>query len=442
MIIKNGKLVTLNKGNEFIENGAVFIKDGIIEDYGSTEDIISRYRDEEIIDAENNIIMPGIVCAHYHAYSAFARGMILEGKSPEDFIEILQKLWWRLDKALDNEDLYYSAAACAIELIKSGTTTIIDHNASPFSIAGSLDALSKGFSDIGIRGNYCYEVSERDGLDIAEEGLKENYEFIKNCRENNNSMITGSFGLHAAFTLGDEILLKAKKMSEELKCGFHIHVSEGMADEEINQYKYGMSPVKRLEKLGILGDKTIAVHGVNISAEEINILKATDTMVVHNPESNMNNAVGIPPIVHMLDKGIVVGLGTDGFTSDMFREMDTTYIIHKLINKKPYVMNPGEVWKMAFTNNSEIINRLFGRKAGVIEKGAFGDLILINYNNPTPLNSDNFFGHIIFGMNTSNVMTTIVNGKVIMKDRKLIGIDEEEFMKNARIRAEKLWERI
>lgn len=442
MLIKNGTIITFDDNSTIIENGAVYIEDNIIKEVGDSSKLEEKYKEEECFDAKGKIVMPGLICAHYHAYSAFARGMILEGEPASNFIEVLRRVWWKLDKKLTLEDVYYSGLVSAIDAVKNGTTTLIDHHASPYACTGSLNELSRAFLAVGVRGNYCYEVSERDGMNIAKEGLAENYNFIKQCKDKKDDLITGSFGLHASFTLSDKTLKEASAMAQELGCGFHIHVSEGIMDEELSQYNYSKSVVKRLEDMKILGENTIAVHGVNIVREDLNILNKTNTIVVHNPESNMNNAVGIPPILDMMNKDILVGLGTDGFTANMFREIETLYIVHKLIKKDPRIMSVPDTIKIAFYNNSNIIKRIFGKPAGVLKEGAFADLIVVDYNSPTPINSSNIGGHLIFGMNSNNVLSTIINGKVVMKDRIIVGIDEEEIMKKSRQVSKNLWNRL
>lgn len=442
MLIKNGTVVKFDNGNNIIENGAVYIENGIIQDVGNSLDMEKKYDNSEQFDAGGNYIMPGMICSHFHAYSQLSRGMFLKGKPPRNFIEILKKLWWKFDKALKKDDLYYSGLVSAIEAVKNGTTCIIDHNASPYCCTGSLETLSLAFKKVGVRGNYCYEVSERDGMEIADEGLKENYNFIKKCIQNKDSLVTGSFGMHAAFTISDETFKRAVDMAKDLECGFHIHVSEGMADEDINEFKYGKSVVERLQSLDALGKKTIAVHGVNINDSDIDILAKHNVIVVHNPESNMNNAVGIPKINKMMNKGILVGLGTDGFTTDMFREIHVNYIVHKLLQKKPYVMLPEDTVNIAIKNNGKIVNRIFGKPAGKIEKGYFGDIIIVDYNSPTPINSKNFSGHMIFGLSSKNVKSTIINGKVVMENGVVKNVNEEEIMKKSTELTRKLWKRI
>lgn len=443
MIIKNGTIVTFNNKNDFLNNKAIYIKDGIIWDIDEIETIEKKYPDEiEIIDANGNFIMPGMICAHHHTYSAFARGMILDNCSPSNFTEVLEQLWWRVDKALSHEELYYSAKSTAIDCIKNGTTTIIDHNASPNCVEGSLDILAKGFSEMGVRGSYCYEVSERDGMEIAEKGLQENYKFIKKTKENKNSMISALFGIHAGFTVSDETLKKAVEMSNDLDTGFHIHVAEGKIDEEDSLKKYNKTILQRLNDIGVLRGDSIVVHAVYANKEDYKLLKENNTIVLHNPESNMNNGLDIPDITEMLNQDILVGLGTDGFTNNMFREIDTMYIAHKNYRHDPCAMSVPDTMKIAVKNNSEIVKRLFGKPAGIIEKGAFADIIIVDYNSPTPVTSDNFGGHMIFGLNSNNIISTIINGKLLMNNRQLIGIDENEILEKSREVAKKFWERV
>jgi len=442
MLIKNGTVITMAKDMELIENGAVYIKNGLIEDFGLTQDVENRNpKAGEIIDANGKFIMPGLINTHMHLYSTFARGMFLPGEPAKNFVEILEKLWWRLDKKLTLEDCYYSALMPMMDCVKKGVTTILDHHASPFAITGSLDENEKAAREIGIRGSFCYELSDRDGAAIRDEGIAENIRFAKKCLTTNDNQIKAMFGLHAAFTLSDESLQKAKEAESEVNCGFHIHTAEDQADVDFNVKNHGLRVVERLEKHGILGKKSLAIHCVHINENEMDILKNTDTPAVHNPFSNMGNAVGVAPVLEMLAKGVTVGVGTDGYHSDIFESFKQINVLHKITKRDPRV-SWGEPAQMAFFNNTEIAKRQFGLALGVIEKGAGGDIILVEYAPPTPMNASNVFGHMHFGMGSCGVHTTIANGKVLMENRKLIQVDEEKIAANSRQLAAKLWQRI
>ena len=441
MILTNGRVITQDKNNPYIENGAVVIKKEKITAVGKAEEILKNYSDDEIIDVENKVIMPGIINAHHHIYSAFARGMASSGKAPKDFMEILEGLWWKIDKKLTLEDLKYSAYTTYIDCIKNGVTTVFDHNASPYAVKNSLFTIANAAQKLGIRTCLCYEVSDRDGEEILKDGIDENINFIKEYNNNSQNMIKGMFGLHAAFTLSNESLAMCREKMEGINAGYHVHVAEGKADLEDSLAKYGKRVVERLNEFGILGKKTLAVHCIHIDENELNILKDTDTYVVHNPESNMGNAVGCQPFLKLFEKGITTGLGTDGYTSDMFESMKVANIIHKHVNQNPSVAW-GEVPEAMFENNRKIAEEYFEGELGILKDGALADVIVVDYNPLTPLTANNINSHILFGMMGRSVVTTIINGKTVMHDRKLIGIDEKEIFEHSRAAAQKLWDRM
>jgi len=440
MIIAGGTIVTFDEKNRILEDYAILVEDNIIKKIERRESLIKEYSKEEVVEAKDCIIMPGLICAHSHIYSAFARGMPLKTEPPKNFVEILERIWWHLDKRLTLEDTYYSGLVTAIEAIKHGTTTLVDHHASPYSISGSLEKLATAMRQVGIRGVLAYEVSDRDGKDKAQEGINENVNFIKKYSQ--DDLIRGSFGLHASFTLSSETLKDCVNACEGLNVGFHIHVAEDRADVDDSIKKYGKRVVERLFEAGILGSKTIAAHCIHVYSNELSILKKTNTKVVHNPESNMNNAVGVARVLEMIHMGINPCLGTDGFTVDMFREAKVTYILHKIANRDPRVMGADQVLSMLTTNNSTLLAEYFEKKVGVIEPGAYADIIILDYKPYTPLTSGNFPWHFIFGIDSSHVKTVIVNGKLIMKDRKILTVNEDEIMAKAKEVAVKLWERL
>ncbi len=439
MLITNGTLVTFGEENEIIPYGALLIEGDQIAALGRTTELVDRYPDEEILDAQGKLVMPGTICAHTHFYGAFARGMAPKTEPPSNFLQILEYLWWRLDKALNLDDVRYSALVCLVDAIRNGTTTLIDHHASPHAIVGSLDVIAEAVMEAGLRACLCYEVSDRDGEEIAIEGIRENERFIK---EASDSLLAGTFGLHASLTLSDETLKRAAEVAGELTAGFHLHVAEGKADPADSLKRSGLRVVERLEKAGILGAKTIAAHCVHIDAFETDILRETATKVAHNPRSNMNNAVGVADVPRMLRRGIDVGLGNDGFSNNMFSEMKTAYLLHKHAQGDPRVMGADQVLQIAVRNNRRIANLFFPKPLGELSIGAYADIILLDYISTTPLHAGNFPWHLIFGMDGGQVDTTIVGGKVLMKDRKLLTLDEEAICARSRELAQKLWARM
>lgn len=439
MLITNGTLATFGEKGELIYDGALLVQGDYIAAMGKTSELRKKYPDEETLDARGKLIMPGMICAHTHFYGAFARGMALKTEAPANFPQILEYLWWRLDKALNPDDVRYSALVCLVDAIRHGTTTLIDHHASPHSVAGSLEVVAKAVDESGLRACLCYEVSDRDGEEIAQQGLEENRRFIKQVQ---GERLAATFGLHASLTLSDETLQQAVQMARELDVGFHLHVAEDKADVNDSLKKYGLRVVERLEKAGILGARTIAAHCVHIDAFETDILRETGTNVAHNPRSNMNNAVGVADVLKMLRRGVNVGLGNDGFSNNMLTEMKTTYLVHKLAQKDPRVMGADQVLEMGVANNARIAGLFFPKPLGELSVGAHADIILLDYVPTTPMDAGNLPWHLIFGMDGGQVSTTIVGGKVLMKDRKLLTLDEEAIFAHSRELAQKVWARM
>jgi putative selenium metabolism protein SsnA len=442
MLIVNGTLLTFGADHRIVHDGALRVKGDLITTVSTTAELRTEYPEEEELDAGGSLVMPGMICAHTHFYGLFARGMDLGQETPSEFSEVLQRLWWRLDKALSFDDIRYSTLVCLIDAIRNGTTTLVDHHASPNAVENSLDTIAEAVIQAGLRCCLCYEVSDRDGAGVAQAGLDENVRFITEARAGKNRQLAATFGLHASLTLSDRTLARAAEMAQRLDVGLHIHVAEGMADVEDSVEKYGLRVVERLAKHGILGPKTIAAHCVHVNADELDLLAETGTKVVHNPRSNMNNGVGVASIPKMLEQHIEVGLGNDGFSNDMFAEAKTAYLLHKLACQDPRVLGADEVLAMAIPNNALMTGLLFERPLGELAPGACADIVLLDYVPPTPLTVDNLPWHIIFGVTGAHVSTTIAGGKVLMHNRVLKTLDEERICARARELAANLWRRL
>lgn len=438
LIIGNGPLLTLEPEKPYLDNGAVAIDGNLIAAVGTTAEVKQLYPEAEWLDAKGMLIMPGMTNTHTHLYSAFARGLALKSEPPTNLLQILRRIWWRLDKALIPEDIYYSALVLMIDCIKNGTTAIIDHHASPNDVEGSLELIAKAACETGVRTCLAYEVSDRDGKTVMEKGVEENITAIK--KYGGDGLLSATFGLHASFTLSDATLAACREAAAETNSGFHIHVAEGIQDVEETLSFSGLRVVERLAKHGILGPKTLAAHCVHVTEKEIEILGETGTMVVHNPESNMNNAVGCAPVDDMLANGVIVGLGTDGYTVDMFESLKVASLLRKFVTGNP-VVGWVEVPAMVFDNNRMIFNKFFNHTVGRLEPGAYADIILLDYHPPTPLDGSNWFGHFLFGFSSNLVDTTIIDGKVVMRGRRLLNLDEEAITARSRSLAVKLWER-
>lgn len=440
LVIGNGKLFTRNDEMPFVENGAVAIEGTKIAAVGETEAIKKQYGDAEFIDAKGGVIMPAFINTHEHIYSAMARGLSIKGYNPKGFLDILDGQWWTIDRHLTLEQTKYSAVETLISCIRNGVTTVFDHHASFGQIGGSLFTIADVAKELGVRACLCYEISDRDGMDKARESVMENAEFIRYALKDDTDMIAGMMGMHAQFTISDATMeLAAANKPDEV--GYYIHVAEGIEDLHDCLKKYGKRIVDRLMDFNILGEKTLLGHCIYINPHEMDLIKDTNTMVVHNPESNMGNACGCPPTMELVHRGILTGLGTDGYTHDMIESYKVANVLHKhhLCDANAAW---GEVPKMLFENNAAIANRYFKTPLGVLKEGAAGDVIVVDYNPPTQLDASNINGHILFGMTGRDVVTTVANGRVLMKDREIKVIDVEEAMAKCREESAKLWHSI
>jgi putative selenium metabolism protein SsnA len=393
------------------------------------------------LDARGGLILPGAIDAHSHFYSALARGMPATEPEPESFPQILDRIWWRIDRALTGGDVETSARLGLVECVRCGVTTIVDHHSSPNACPGSLDRIREAVEAVGLRASLCYEVSDRNGPQAAEEGIAENLRFLRALRERPDARVAARFGLHALFTLSDATLERCVRAAREAQTGLHLHLAEDRIDVGHALAHHGERPVQRLHRHGGLNRHTVAAHCVHVTDEEIALLAASGTFVVHNPESNLNNAVGASPVPGLLARGVRVGLGSDGMSADLFAAARAAYLLHRHVTHDPRLgwdRVAGPLW----AQNAQLASALFGRPIGAIEPGAAGDLIVLDYDPPTPLETRNFGPHLIFGFGARHVASTVVAGQVLMRDRELLTIDEPQLRAVARERAAALWARL
>ncbi|MFH1574321.1 MAG: putative aminohydrolase SsnA [Acidobacteriota bacterium] len=436
LLIKNGTVVTLGNPNRVLPNHAVLIENGRIKKVLPQESV--RGMKAQVIEAGGKVVLPGFINCHMHFYSSFARG--LTGVKPSrSFPENLRNLWWRLDRLLSPEDCYYSTLVAGLEAIRHGTTTVIDHHSSPGAVAGSLGRIAGAVRELGLRACLCYEVSDRDGRSIAREGIQENLRFLEECRQSGDNRLKALFGLHASFTLEESTLRSCARAAEKYEAGFHIHCAEDRVDQVVSLRKFGRRVVPRLAGHGILGPRTICAHGVHLHDREWDVLARTKTAVVHNPQSNSNNGVGVMDLLKALKKGVLVGLGSDAMTLNMLEELRSAIWTQRLFHRNPGVAFD-EAVDLLMTNNQEICNRYF-EGLGQIKEGWMADLICIDYSPATAMNEENFPAHMTFGLSQAPVDTTIVGGTVLMKNRKLLLLDEEKIGRDSRRASSKLWRR-
>jgi len=453
VIIRNARVLTFDRDNRVLESATVEIGAG-----GAIERVEEGLRASgqgqgsltpnpqsltpapDVLDAGGRLLMPALINCHTHLYSTLARGITLPGRAPKNFQEILKKLWWRLDRALDEDDVYSSALVGLIDAAKSGVGTMVDHHSSPNAVAGSLDVIERAFREVGLRGVLCYETSDRDGPRAATAAIAENVRFVERARAAGDGLVAATFGLHASFTLSDRTLRRAVEAAGGLGAGFHIHVAEDRSDLEHARRRFHKTVVRRLRDLGVLTERTLAAHCIHVTAGDVASLARVGAAVVHNPQSNSNNAVGVAKLIELMRGGVLVGLGSDGYSPRMWEEFKTAFHLQKLRTGDPRV-GYAEAYAAAFLNNRTIVRRLWGMELGRVEAGARADLILVDYDPPTPLEAGNLFGHLLFGIANAPVDTLIVNGRIVLRDKRCITVDERAVAERARRQAEALWRR-
>ncbi|HEY9766274.1 MAG TPA: amidohydrolase family protein, partial [Chroococcales cyanobacterium] len=402
------------------------------------EEIRASCPEAEFTDARGGLLTPGLINLHSHLYSAFALGMPWNLPAPRDFDQILERLWWRVDQALDLDGVYHSGVSGLLDAARVGITTLVDHHASPSFIHGSLDRIAQSYDDVGLRGLLCYEITDRNGLEGARAGLAENIRFLRKSEKKEN--LRGMVGIHASFTIGEETLDAIAEAMQGLDGGIHVHAAEAASDVETSRKRFGKHPVERYASRGLLSPKTLMAHGVHLNETTLKAMVEAGVTLAHNPNSNLNNAVGVAPIVHYLKEGLLVGIGTDGLGQDILTETKSAFYLGKNRSHDPSAWFTGdlvELWK----NSARFVSRYFERKVGILEKDAFADLVLWNYDPPCAIEERNWDGHLFFGLHPRLVDSVWTAGKPILRKGEFT-CDSERLMREARVEAKKTWERL
>ena len=436
-LLKSATLVRLSPTT--VERGDLRIQDGHVVKRGAR---LRANADDEVIDLSGKLVLPGMVCAHTHLYSALARGMPAPPRLPGNFTEILELLWWRLDGALDEETIYWSAIAGAMDAARAGTTCLFDHHASPSHIKGALGIVREALAGIGLRGALCYEITDRGGARKRMAGINESGDFARLTNEpiqpstatDSAPQFRALIGAHASFTLSDEALAACAAMMQESGAGLHIHVAEDRCDVDHAQANYRTGVVERLARFGALNDQTILAHGVHLSKRDIRIAREAGVWFAHNPRSNMNNQVGYAPVSKFGDR---VVMGTDGIGADMFDEARFAFFK----GRDARLAAGADAWLEVLANNQRLASQTFGVEMGTLNEGAAADLVVMDYQPPTPLTAENLAWHLIFGMSSAMIESVMVAGRFIIRERRA-AYPEAALYERARQAAAKLWKKL
>lgn len=436
-VLKNGSVVQTIPPYRVIHGMDVVIQDDLIVEVGNN--ISSKYPGATIYEMSGKLILPGMVCSHHHYYSGLSRGMLVNSGPQTDFIQILKEWWWRVDRALDEEATYYSSLICSIDAIAAGTTTCIDHHASPSFIEGSLETIAKGMKEVGIRGATCYELTNRNGgLEEIKRGAKENIDFAKSVDAERKSgkkpLVEAMIGGHAPFTIGNDGLAAMKDAVDQTGRGIHLHIAEDVYDVAHSHHMYHQDIIDRLDSFGLLSDKSLLVHGLYLNDNEIEKMNQKGVFLAHNPRSNMNNHVGYFSKLQHVNNLL---LGTDGCGGNMFEEIKLAFFKHR--------DNGGSWWPADFvevlTRGNLLLEKYFGEQFGKIAPGYKADITILDYHSPTPFVDDNIATHIVWGMSSNAVDSVMVDGKMIMKHREF-DLDVERIYAKAAEVAQRVWKKV
>ncbi|MFV2072593.1 MAG: amidohydrolase family protein [Thermoanaerobaculales bacterium] len=435
-LLHNAVVVTGGDASEVLQGGAVAWAGERITAVGPEADLRESHPDAVLLDARGGLALPGLINLHHHLYSAFARGLA-PAEPPRDFGQVLDGLWWRLDRALTLETVRLSALLGAADCIRWGCTTIFDHHASPSCVLGSLDTIASALAEAGLSAALCYEISDRNGHHQALAGLEENLGFIANHLD--NPRIKGMLGLHASFTVSDETLGAVAESRPETS-GCHVHLAEDRLDLQVSKLAFGAAPLDRLEHSGLLDERALLVHGIHLTAADRATVANAGAVIVHCPESNANNGVGRLDVERAAGEGCTVALGTDGMSSAMLRSLRAAVFAQRGGRKDPaagFSVHPG-----LLSTNATVARRFFEEPLlGELVSGAPADLCVIDSPPPTPISSENIFGHLVYGAAEAPVRHTVARGRVLLEDFRHTTLDPLKIAQAASKVAPELWKR-
>ncbi len=433
---------TLILGNYLIMSPAEVKKDwGVlisgteVQEVGRNDDLKARYPQAQIIQAQDKILAPGFINGHYHIYGVLSHGITVQ-ESLTGFDNFLEDFWWpQVENRITRELAVTTSKQAAVEMIRSGVTTFCDILEAPNAIPGALEDMAKVMDKAGLRGILSFEACERVDKENGLLGLKENENFVQLARKE-FPLLSGLISIHTTFTCSPDFIKKAGNMARENNCLFHMHLSESKYEPAKCHEQHGMGPVDLYESLGVLGPNILASQGVKLEKAEIAKLAQHNCRLVHMPLSNCEVGGGIAPVPEILAAGIDMGLGSDGYINDFFAVMRGAFLLHKAAKEDPGIMPADLVYDMATRKGAQAL----GYETGEIRAGKPADLIAIDTDLPTPVNENNIFDQLVLFRKAENVSHVMVNGKLLMKDKELLTLDEEKIRFECRQAAEKFWQ--
>lgn len=416
LLIKNVSVVPMTDEATVIKQGYIYIEGGIIKEVGQHPCKEYCHKASRVIDGDQMVAIPGLINGHTHTPMSILRGYA----DDLPLMDWLQKVW-AVEAKMTDEDMYWSSMLSMIEMVKSGTTTFSD-------MYYGMDKIASGVEKIGLRALLCQGIIE--GESAGDGLLADTVAFAEKWQNGAKGRITTLLSPHAPYTCSPQLIEKIVTEAHRLDCSIHTHLAETRDEIKIIKERYNETPIKLMDKIGLFTRHVIAAHGVYVTDEEIDILSRKKVGLIHNPKSNMKLASGVAPIQKMLKKGVIVGIGTDGAASnnvlDMFEEMRFASLLQKVNLEDPTALTAYDTLAMGTSRGAKAVG--LGQTIGTIEIGKKADLTLVDLSSThtSPLND--IVSHLIYSVKAENVAYTIVDGNILLDDKRIMTIDEEEVL--------------
>ena len=432
-LIRASLIVTMDSAGRVVRDGEILIEGREVVAIGKSGEVSGKFGAELRIDARGEVVIPGLIDSHRHLYGILTRGMPVKVR-PKDFISFLEDFWWPyVENQLTKEHIYAAAKASALEALKTGTTTVVDILEAPYALPGALEVEARALEEVGLRGYLSFEVTERAGEEVRDMGFTENVNMVRR----GGDLVRGTLAIHTTFTCSPECIRRAGELGRSLKARIQLHLEEGDYEKMYARVKYRKLPVELYEDLGFLGPNVIAAQCVTTEPKELEILRRYGVNLVHVPMSNCEVGGGFAPIPEAIDTGLNVGLGTDGYVTNMFDVMRFAFLIHKCRLKNPQVMPAREVFRMATSNAGRALNA----NIGSIMPGYLADIAILRFKPPTPLSEVNVVDMLALFGYLAEVDKVIVNGALVVDGGRSVRVDEEAVREGCVRASEDLWSR-
>jgi len=436
LLVKNAFVVTMDSQRRILDRGYIAIRDGKIENVQQGKP--TGFNSGRVIDAAGKIAIPGLICAHNHMYGVLSHGMPVRNP-PTTFRGFLKDFWWpQVEDRLGQREISAATEFACAQMAKSGTTTFADILEAPNSMPGALNTEASIVQKSGLRAILSFEASERAGAKRAEESLGENLRFIQKWNRK-KGLLRGMMCTHTLFTCSTEFLQKAKELAAEHHVGIHIHLEEARDEIDYAMRAYDKLPVEVYEEIGFLAPDLLASQCVQTRPEEIKLLKKYDVKLAHMPLSNCEVGGGVAPLNEFLDSGLTVGLGTDGYVTDMFEVMRAAFLIHKGHRQDATLIPAHVAFELATISGAKALG--MGDDIGSLEEGKQADMLLLDRTFPTPVTTENVFAQLVTFGSGNLVDAVIVSGRTIVANHKVRTLNEQDAREKCSRVAARFWEK-